>query len=231
MRVTLSVEKINANNFITNVISKYHFDEPKRKQMTDIYNNIKEVAKPYAIYRINQKATGIRAIDDSQASVVAMTLGSGVDELSESYSKKGGLEEAYIIDCIANELLRYMYEDFNREYGRYHRRYIKKYIFTGDEIPLTKNKELLEQIKNKKKPTPIMDLDFENSAEKTSVEAQNTKVNCVDRDEITSNEYGVLTPTKSVIFYALLSDNPNEKCQRICESCNNYSCDTRDSFL
>ena len=196
MRVTLSVERHNINNFITNIISKYHFDEAAREQIIDIYSQIKECAKPYAVYRINQKATGIRMIDDSQAAIVAMTLGAGVDELQEEYSLAGCLDEAYMIDCISNELLIHMYEEFNREYGRYHRRYIKKYIFVGDEIPLTDNPKLLEQINTNK-------------------------------NEITANEYGVLTPTKSVIFYALLSDNPNEKCQRICANCNNYNCDNK----
>ena len=74
MRITLSVERPNINNFINNVISKYHFDESAKVQMTDIYSQIRECAKPYAVYRINQKATGIRIIDDSQAAVVAMLV-------------------------------------------------------------------------------------------------------------------------------------------------------------
>lgn len=216
MRVTLSVEKNNISNFVANVISKYHFDETAKGKLTDIYGQIKECAKPYAIYRINQKATGIRTIDDSQAAVVAMTLGSGVDELQDEYNAEGCLDEAYMIDCIANELLLHMYEEFNKEYGRYHRRYIKKYIFVGEEIPLTDNKRLLEELKINKKTANYNALDYEDNDSNT-----------LEKEEIISNEYGVLTPTKSVIFYALLSDNPNEKCQRICAGCSNYTCENK----
>ncbi len=228
MRVTLSVEKPNISNFVANVISKYHFDEASREKITDIYGQIKTCARPYAIYRINQKATGIRAIDDCQAAIVAMTLGAGVDKLQDEYNSAGCLDEAYMIDCISNELLLHMYEEFNREYGRYHRRYIKKYIFVGEEIPLTNNKTLIEQLKINKKKAVVNGLDYESiDADTTDKQNVNTRVNCVDKEEITSNEYGVLTPTKSVIFYALLSDNPNEKCQRICAGCNNYNCENK----
>jgi hypothetical protein len=47
------------------------------------------------------------------------------------------------------------------------------------------------------------------------------------RDNITANEYGVLTPSKSVVFYAILSENPAVKCRGICLGCGNTECENR----
>ena len=46
-------------------------------------------------------------------------------------------------------------------------------------------------------------------------------------DDITANEYGVLTPSKSVIFYAILTENPKQICEGICGSCKNANCENR----
>ena len=86
----------------------------------------------------------------------------------------------------------------------------------GEEIPLTDNKRLLEELKINKKTANYNGFDYEDN-----------NGNTLEKEEIISNEYGVLTPTKSVIFYALLSDNPNEKCQRICAGCSNYTCENK----
>lgn len=199
MKITLSVEQNNIDGFVRNIMSKYHFDDSSRGDIINIYSQMKTLITPYAIYRINQKATGIKIIDDCQAAVVAMTLGSAIDELQEEYTRNGVLDAAYIMDCISNELLLNMYEEFNRLYGKYHRRYIKKYIFLGNEIALTKSHELLRMIN--------------------------------EEHDIEANEYGVLKPTKSVVFYALLSDNPNENCERICAGCNNLDCSNRENLV
>jgi hypothetical protein len=47
------------------------------------------------------------------------------------------------------------------------------------------------------------------------------------RDNITANEYGVLTPSKSVVFYAILSENPSVRCRGICLGCGNADCENR----
>ena len=46
-------------------------------------------------------------------------------------------------------------------------------------------------------------------------------------NDITANEYGVLQPSKSVVFFALLSDNPGQQCQGICMNCGNLECENR----
>lgn len=201
MKIRISVEQQNKEIFINSVIEKYHFDENKEKELIGVYDQMLLGIGAYAAYRINTHVTGVNDIDNNQAAIVAMTLGAGVDRLQESYIRKEQLEKSYMLECIANELLLKMYKEFNKAYARFHRRYVMKYVFIGNDISLTEIPKLLEEIKGKK--------------------------NGEDSNEIRSNEYGVLFPSKSVVFYAVLSENPKAECEGICARCENTSCENR----
>ena len=55
---------------------------------------------------------------------------------------------------------------------------------------------------------------------------------CVKDDFIVSaNKYGVMEPTKSVVFYALLTENPNQICEGICDNCNNKNCENNPLYV
>lgn len=206
----MSVEQPNVDSFLKKIIAKYHFMEKDYDDILKVYEEMQISLEPYAIYRMNQRATGVKIIDDNQTAIVAMTLGSGIDRLSDRYTRNDKIEEAYILDCISNELLLAMYVEFNRAYARFHRRYVMRYLFLGNEIPVTKIPELLDEIKNK--TTTNLDVDIEKKT---------------DSNEITANAYGTLFPIKSVVFYAILSENPKQICEGICMSCNNVDCENR----
>ena len=125
MKVRMNLKINNCDKFIDEVIEKYHFDRKNKPELTEIYNNLMDCVKPLAAYKINQKVTGIKIIDDCQAAVVCMTMGKGPDILKEAYTKNKELDKAYMMDCIANELLMKMYVEFNNMYARFHRRYVK----------------------------------------------------------------------------------------------------------
>ena len=197
MKVRMSVQQKNPDKFIARIIEKYHFESSHMDMLTQIYYSILECATPHAIYRINQWVTGDMLIDSNQAAVAAITLGEEVDELQEAYTASGKLLEAYMVDCIADEMLLYLYGEFNKIYERFHRRYVYRYVFVGDSIPLSDMRDILIKIGGKD----------------------------LDTMDINANEFGVLTPSKSVVFYALISDNPSNRCGGICESCNNPECD------
>lgn len=201
MKIRISVEQQNKEIFINSVIEKYHFDEAKEKELIGVYDQMLLGIGAYAAYRINTRVTGVKEIDNNQSAIVAMTLGAGVDRLQESYIRKEQLEKSYMLECIANELLLKMYKEFNKAYARFHRRYVMKYVFIGNDISLTDIPKLLEEIKGKK--------------------------NGEDSNEIRANEYGVLFPSKSVVFYAVLSENPKAECEGICAGCENTSCQNR----
>ncbi len=197
MRINISLKDLDCEEFLRNVTEKYHFQEKDLALMGVVCSEVLKLAKPQAVYRINQWNTGIKDIDTGQTALVAMTLGAGVDEILEGYERGGNLEEAYMVECMASELLLYMYERFNRDYARFHRRYVKKYVFIGEDIPVSDMSVILGHL-----------------YEKGDLE-----------QDIYANEYGVLIPSKSVVFYALLTDNPNQICQGICVGCNRTDCE------
>ncbi|MGN0151588.1 MAG: hypothetical protein ACI39Q_03865, partial [Wujia sp.] len=237
MKVRMSAEQQNLDAFVDQILRKYHFLESDREKIIKVYEQMKLCMGPYAAYRINQKVTGIPAIDDGPAAIVAMTLGAGVDRLQEHYVRNEQLDAAYILDCLADELLLGMYAEFNASYARFHRRYVKKYIFIGNEIPVAEIPELLRDIKGQRKQPDSSEEDkTEKTADKadlkddTGISAGDIQTACdrlMDHDEITANTYGVMSPSKSVVFYAALSENPNQACEGICTGCGNTECENR----
>ena len=203
MKVRMSVEQENTEHFIEGVMVKYHFSVSDREALFQVYENMKRYMAPYAVYRINGRMRGIPLIDHNQCAIVAMTLGEGIDRLQRYYEQEHALAESYMVECLANELLLCMYAEFNRCYPRFHRRFVKRYLFIGEEIPLTCMEELIDEIYGRSKQEEKQEQD------------------------IRANEYGVLFPSKSVVFFAILSDNPNQACQGICVNCSNVNCENR----
>ncbi len=220
MKVRMNLKQNNADKFMDGVIEKYHFNKENKSEMTEIYNKLVETAEPLAAYKINQKVTGVKIIDDSQAAIVCMTMGKGPDELKDAYTKNKELDKAYILDCISNELLMNMYVEFNKMYARFHRRYVKRYVFIGDEISTEKIPGLLDEIKG-------------NASYNVEIGSMDMVDEPIVQDGFiaSANKYGVLTPTKSVVFYALLTENPNQTCEGICDNCNNKNCENNPLYV
>lgn len=248
MKVRMSVEQQNKDTFIGLVRDKYHFGDKDVETLENVYDELQKNVEPYAMYRINQKVTGVTAIDEGPAAVVAMTLGVGVDSQKEAYIGAGRLSEAYMLDCLANELLLKLYGEFNAAYARFHRRYVKRYVFIGKEIPVTAIPSLLEDIRGNKQQAEKRESSQKAGKESDKEEKEKAGVNAdeeagesmetaeaaaaqlqrgvqAEQGEITANEYGVLFPSKSVVFYAALSENPNQACEGICRGCANPDCE------
>lgn len=204
MKIRINVDVQDANSFVDRIIKKYHFEDKDKGDLIDVYHQIKQVISPSAEYRINQLTTGVDIIDKGTSAAVSMTLGYEIDDLQEQYEDENKLQEAYMIECIASELLLLMYGEFNKCYARFHRRYVSRYVFVGDAIPVDSMDKILKYIEgNRKEESRLYE----------------------GKDRICANEYGVLTPSKSVVFYALLSENPATKCRGICEGCNKADCE------
>lgn len=247
MKIRMSAGQQDRERFIKEIIRKYHFEPDAENDIISVYEKMQSCMRPYAVYRMNQRDTGIKDIDNRQSAIVAMTLGKEIDSLEEQLTVAGKLDEAYILECIASELLLTMYGDFNKEYAKFHRRYVERYVFIGEEIPATEVPKLLKEVKGVKEAvnTCIFEKENEQSmetldgeAERDKTENDNTKSNKIKDDnmennktgiecddDITANEYGVLTPSKSVIFYAILTENPKQICEGICNSCKNVNCE------
>ena len=178
MKVRMAVEQPNKDAFIEQVMRKYHFSTEEKEALQQVYEKVRTYMAPYAIYRINTRMRGVPLLDAEQSALVAMTLGEGVDRLQEYYEREHALSESYMVECVANELLLQMYADFNQSYPKFHRRYVKRYVFVGEEIPLDGMQKLLAEVYGRQPA----DIGQEN--------------------DITANEYGVLQPSKSVVFFA-----------------------------
>ena len=203
MKVRMTVEPENLERFIEKVMVKYHFSVEEKEDLMAVYETMKRYMTPYAIYRINDRMRGNALIDSSQCALVAMTLGEGLDRLLRYYEQEHAIEESYMAECLSNELLLQMYAEFNRCYPRFHRRFVNRYVFIGEEIPLTSIPDLLNELYGRSKTDEKKDGD------------------------IFANEYGVILPSKSVVFFAILSNNPNQVCQGICLNCGNSACENR----
>lgn len=197
LKFNISINDIGREMLIKTTLKKYHFNDTDENILAEIYDEIVEKCEPYAIYRINHRTTGVRYIDESQTAVCAITMGQAMDEILETMKEDKKLDEAYMADCLAGEMLLHMYDVFNQEYSKFHRRYVNRYVFIGDTIPLTNMQTILDDIYD--------DVAVENRG-------------------IIANEYGVLIPSKSVVFYALLTDNPKQICAGICASCGREDC-------
>lgn len=243
MKIRMSASKQDRERFIKEIINKYHFEPEAENDIISVYEKMQSCMKPYAVYRMNQRDTGIKDIDSRQSAIVAMTLGKGIDSLEEQLTDAGKLDEAYILECIAAELLLTMYGDFNKEYAKFHRRYVERYVFIGEEIPVTEVPKLLKEVKGVKEAANtsihvekengqstegFAEDEESNKTENDNTENDNTeneKTGIEYEDDITANEYGVLTPSKSVVFYAILTENPKQICEGICSSCKNVNCE------
>jgi len=68
--------------------------------------------------------------------VVFLTLGNGIDALQELYLNKKCLSEAYMIECIALELLAKAYREFVKGVQKETGKWAKKIDFLGDTYPI-----------------------------------------------------------------------------------------------
>ncbi len=219
MKVRIAIELTDLQGWLKNIISKYHFENQDYDLLSDIYEQMCVHSSPYAMYRINHRMTGISMIDDSQVAMVALTLGSGIDTMKERFARQGQLSEGYMLDCLANELLLVLYKEFNKNYAKFHRRYVQRYVFIGDEISPAAIPQILSDIKGIKPDKSEHSVTEDSQPEFKEI--------LREQEDIRANEYGVLTPSKSVVFYAILSDNPNQICEGICTGCGNVLCDNR----
>ena len=89
--------------------SRFHFDNDKLPLIRAIYTAMLPLVDAFAYYSIKQDLPGVSLAHYAYGLV---TLGNGVDELSELYLNHEQLEEAYIADCLSLMLLSNAYEQF-----------------------------------------------------------------------------------------------------------------------
>lgn len=119
--------------------SRFHFASADLPRIKSIYTALLPLTEAYAYYSLNQD---LNEVTLSSYAYGFVTLGNGVDELSELYLNHDQIEEAYIIDCLSLVLLSKAYEEFAQVVEKETNLHLAELSFLGDKYSL----DLLPQI-------------------------------------------------------------------------------------
>ena len=119
--------------------SRFHFSPADLPYIKAIYTALLPLVESCAYYSLDQDLDGIFLPHYAYGFV---TLGNGIDELSELYLNHDQIEEAYIIDCLSLVLLSTAYEEFAQVVEKETNLHLAELSFLGDKYSL----DLLPQI-------------------------------------------------------------------------------------
>ena len=119
--------------------SRFHFASADLPRIKSIYTALLPLTEAYAYYSLNQD---LNEVTLSSYAYGFVTLGNGVDELSELYLNHDQIEEAYITDCLSLVLLSKAYEEFAQVVEKETNLHLAELSFLGDKYSL----DLLPQI-------------------------------------------------------------------------------------
>lgn len=119
--------------------SRFHFSPADLPYIKAIYTALLPLVESCAYYSLDQNLDGIFLPHYAYGFV---TLGNGIDELSELYLNHDQIEEAYIIDCLSLVLLSTAYEEFAQVVEKETNLHLAELSFLGDKYSL----DLLPQI-------------------------------------------------------------------------------------
>lgn len=119
--------------------SRFHFASTDLPHIQAIYTALLPLVECYAYYSLDQD---LDEVSLSHYAYGFVTLGTGLDELSELYLNHEQIQEAYIVDCISLVLLSKAYEEFAHVIENQTNLHLAELSFLGDTYSL----DLLPQI-------------------------------------------------------------------------------------
>ena len=128
--------------------SRFHFASTDLPHIQAIYTALLPLVECYAYYSLDQD---LDEVSLSHYAYGFVTLGTGLDELSELYLNHEQIQEAYIVDCISLMLLSKAYEEFAHVIENQTNLYPAELSFLGDTYSL----DLLPQIYERLAPDAI----------------------------------------------------------------------------
>lgn len=134
--VNLETEDLN------HIIQRYHFREEDFISLQALSRVMMPLLQAKAYYLWKGKGDTIQYEDYA---IVFLTLGKGIDDLQDVYLNSRCLSEAYMIECIALEMLTKAYEEFVKRVQRETGKWAVKIDFLGDTYPMTLLPELYEK--------------------------------------------------------------------------------------
>lgn len=109
--------------------SRFHFASEDLPHIQAIYEALLPLVECCAYYSLDQDLDEVSFLHYAYGFV---TLGNGVDELSELYLNYEQIQEAYIVDCISLMLLSKAYEEFAHEVEAQSGLHLTELSFPGD---------------------------------------------------------------------------------------------------
>ena len=128
--------------------SRFHFASTDLPHIQAIYTALLPLVECYAYYSLDQD---LDEVSLSHYAYGFVTLGTGLDELSELYLNHEQIQEAYIVDCISLMLLSKAYEEFAHVIENQTNLHLAELSFLGDTYSL----DLLPQIYERLAPDAI----------------------------------------------------------------------------
>ena len=128
--------------------SRFHFASTDLPHIQAIYTALLPLVECSAYYSLDQD---LDEVSLSHYAYGFVTLGTGLDELSELYLNHEQIQEAYIVDCISLVLLSKAYEEFAHVIENQTNLHLAELSFLGDTYSL----DLLPQIYERLAPDAI----------------------------------------------------------------------------
>lgn len=193
-------------SFLGTVMKKFHFGEEEREAFLAVGREVEAAAcRDAGFWCIPYEGK-------AELAFVVLTLGAGVDALQERYTREGRLSECYMAETIAGEVLLTSYRQFNAWMEAQNGQHVARYYFFGSfaktEGELTGGEALMRP-------------------ETLSLEAMSEGLRAMGLTEVQCNQACCLTPKKSVVFLAELTDDADVRCEGICAGCSRKDCGNR----
>ncbi len=167
-------------------------------------------------------------------------MGWGVDDLQESYSRKGMLSQCYMLEALAGELLLDSYGAYNRYVQEHTKWHVARYHFPGSEedFPLEMLPDILEAFASQchrevADICPRRDvLQYQEEAalhlpRKEESPCLQEGVRPYRQERVICNSALCIQPKKSVVYIAELTKEGEARCPGICSGCNSVRCPNR----
>ncbi len=132
------------SDFLEHVREKFHYGETRKVEFQTVAEEMLPLMRKEAFFLEGKQVEKDSVIYEN----VVMSLGNALDDLQESYGKKGLLSESYMLEVLASEVLMKGYEAYNRYVRENTDWHVAKYHFPGSEeaYPIEMLPQLLQKV-------------------------------------------------------------------------------------
>ena len=138
------LDEFLTSDFLEHVREKFHYGETRKAEFQTVAEEMLPLMRKEAFFLEERQTEKNSVIYEN----VVMSLGKALDDLQESYSKKGLLSESYILEVLASEVLLRGYEAYSCYVRGNTDWHVAKYHFPGSEeaFPIEMLPQLLQNV-------------------------------------------------------------------------------------